>query len=137
MNDILLNMNKQHVTIIVSLDLSAAFDTADHSILLNRLSSKLGLNGTALALLRSYLSGRSPRVSVWEAVSDKFDLRYGVPQGLCFGPLLFTVYASALFHVVERHLPNVHYYANDSQLYILFSPKVHSGQANPVASIKH
>lgn len=82
MNDILLNMNKQHVTIIVSLDLSAAFDTVDHSILLNRLSSKLGLNGTALASLRSYLSGRSPRVSLREAVSDKFDLRYGVPQGL-------------------------------------------------------
>ena len=137
MNDILLNMNKQHVTIIVSLDLSAAFDTVDHSILLNRLSSKLGLNGTALASLQSYLSGRSPRVSLREAVSDKFDLRYGVPQGLCFGPLLFTVYASALFDVLEKQLPNVHYYANDSQSYISFSPKVHSGQANPVASIKH
>ena len=80
MNDILLNMNKQHVTILVLLDLSAAFDTVDQSILFNRLSSKFGLNGTALAWFRSYLSGRSQRVSVRGAVSDKFDLRYGVPK---------------------------------------------------------
>ena len=137
MNDILLNMNKQHVTILVLLDLSAAFDTVDHSILLNRLSSKLGLNGTALAWFRSYLSGRSQRVSVRGTVSDKFDLRYGVPQGSCLGPLLFTVYASALFDVVEKHLPTVHCYADDSQLYISFSPKAHSGQADAVASIEH
>ena len=137
MNDILLNMNKQYVTILVLLDLSAALDTVDQSILLNRLSSKLGLNGTALAWFRSYLSGRSQRVSVRGVVSDKFDLHYGVPRGSCLGPLLFTVYASALFDVVEKHLPTVHCYADDSQLYISFSPKVHSGQVDAVASIEH
>ena len=126
-NDILLNMNKQHVTILVLLHLSAAFDTVDHSILLNRLSSKLDLNGTALAWFRSYLSGRSQRVSVRGAVSDKFDLHYGVPQGSCLGPLFFTVCASALFDVVEKHLPTVHYYADYSRLYISFSPEAHSG----------
>lgn len=99
-NDILLNMNKQHVTILVLLDLSAAFYTVDHSILLNRLSSKLGSNGTALDWFRSYLSGRSQRVFVRGAVSDKFDLRYGVPQDSCLGPLLFTVNSSAVSDVV-------------------------------------
>ena len=137
MNDVLLNMNKQHVTILVLLDLSAAFDTVDHSILFNRLSSKFGLNGTALAWFRSYLSGRSQRVSVRGAVSDKFDLRYGVPQGSCLGPLLFTIYASTMFDVVKKHLPTVHCYADDSQLYISFSPKAHSGQVDAVASMEH
>ena len=137
MNDILLNMNKQHVTILVLLDLSAAFYNVDHSILLNRLSSKLGLTGTALDWCRSYLSGRSQRVSVRGAVSVKFDLRYGVPQGSCLGPLLFTVNSSAVFDVVKKHLPTVHCYADDSQLYISFSPKAHSGLADAVASIEH
>ena len=106
MNDILLNMNKQHVTLLVLLDLSAAFDTVDHSILLKRLSPKLGLNGTALNWFRSYLSGRSQRVCVRGSVSEKFNLRHGVLQGSCLGPLLFTVYASALFDVVRKRPAN-------------------------------
>ena len=64
-------------------------------------------------------------------------MRDGVPQGSCLGLLLFTVYASALFDVVEKHLPNVHCYADDSQLYISFSFKAHSGQADPVAAMEH
>ena len=63
-NDILTNMNKQHVTLLVLLDLSAAFDTVDPRILLTLLRSKLGLNGTALSWFRSYLSGRTQRISV-------------------------------------------------------------------------
>ena len=112
MNDILLNMSKQHVTVLGLLDLRSHIS----SILLKRLSSKLGsLNGTALGWFRSYLSGRSQRVPVRGSVSAKFDLCYGVPQGLCLGPLLFTSYASALFDVVKKHLSTVNCYADDTQ----------------------
>ncbi len=82
-NDILLNMNKQHVTLLVVLDLSAAFDTIDQDILLDRMSTKLGIDGVVLKWLGSYLKGRSQRVAVHGAVSEKFDLSWGVPQGTC------------------------------------------------------
>ena len=103
------------MTLLVLLDLSAAFDSVDPNILLTRLRSKPGLNGTALLWLCSYLSGRTQRISVQGALSKVFHLRYGVPQGSCLGPLLFNRYSSKIFHIVGRHLPKVHCYADDSR----------------------
>ena len=85
-NDILLNMNKQHVTLLVLLDLSAAFDTVEHKILLEALNT-LGLGGRVSKWFRSYLSGRSQRILVRGCLS-KFDLNCEVPQGSCLEPLL-------------------------------------------------
>ena len=90
-NDILLNMNRQHVTLLVPLDLSAAFDTIDHGISLERLRSEFGVRDTALSWFASYLSGRTQQVSIDGTLSTKFDyLECGVPQGSCLGPLLFA-----------------------------------------------
>ena len=83
---ILLNINKQHVTLLVLLDLSAAFDTVEHKILLEALNT-LGLGGRVSKWFRSYLSGRSQRILVRGCLS-KFDLNCEVPQGSCLGPLL-------------------------------------------------
>ena len=71
-NDILLNMNRQHVTLLVLLDLSAAFDTIDHGILLERLRSAFGVRDTALSWFASYLSGRTQQVSIDGTLSRKF-----------------------------------------------------------------
>ena len=70
--------------------------TVNHSILLDRLSSKLGLNGTALDWFRSSKS----------QFGAPFDLRHGVPQGSCLDLLLFTVYASALFWCRRKAPPS-------------------------------
>ena len=94
--DILLNMT-QRVTLLVLLDLSSAFDTVDHEVLLRRLEITFGIAGAALQWIRSYLACRSQRVLLNGSFSEDFSLPHGVPQGSCLGPLLFTLYASKLF----------------------------------------
>ena len=71
-NDLLMNMNKGHVSLLVLLDLSAAFDTVDHKILLKTLQIKLGVCGSALSWFKSYLERRSQRICIKETLSQSF-----------------------------------------------------------------
>ena len=100
-DDILHNMNRQHVTILVLLDLSSAFNTVDHDITIRPLEMSFGITGTALQWLRSYLSGHSQHVIVNGEQSESLDLPFGVPQGSCLGPLLFTLNSSKFLHVTK------------------------------------
>lgn len=88
-NDLLLNMDRGHVTLLVLLGLSPAFDTIDHSILLSRLQYKVGFDVLVLSWFKSYLTRRLFKVLVNDVLSDTFDQQWGVPQGSCLGPLLF------------------------------------------------
>jgi hypothetical protein len=100
-NDILVNMNSQRVSLLVLLDLSAAFDTIDHSILLNCLKYNMEVNGTALSWFASCLTNRKQCIHLNGSISEEFVLKYGVPQGCCLGPLLFIIYASKMFSIIE------------------------------------
>ena len=129
-------MNSQRVTLLVLLDLSAAFDTVDHGILLRRLSTSFGIRGRALEWFSSYLLRRSQHILLDGVKSDSFDLRFGVPQGSCLGPLLFVVYASKLFEIIQAHLTDAHCFADDTQLYLSFKPDSPTDQAEAVCAME-
>ena len=114
-------MERQQVSALVLLDLTAAFDTIDHQLLLSRLKSVFGISGTAHTLLSSYLSDRFQSVSIRSHCSDQHPLLYGVPQGSVLGPLLFTLYTTPLASLLENSQISFHLYADDTQLYISFS----------------
>ena len=118
-NDICQALDKGFVVIHVMLDLSAAFDTLDHRILLYRLQTILGVKGIALEWFRSYLAGRSQQVVINGSVSSKSELNIGVPQGSVLGPILFNIYTLPLYELARDNDNFSHFYADDSQLYVV------------------
>jgi Reverse transcriptase (RNA-dependent DNA polymerase)/Endonuclease/Exonuclease/phosphatase family len=120
-NDLNLAINERKVTALILLDLSAAFDTLDHGILLTRLARNFGISDTALSLLTSYLQNRSQSVMIGNSTSTTSPLLTGVPQGSVLGPLLFSLYTSPLSYIFSHSAVSYHLYADDTQLYISFS----------------
>ena len=116
-NDLLSALDEGEFSILVLLDLSAAFDTIDHDILLHRLHHVFGIQGTALSWFRSYLTNRFQMVSIKGTLSDPVELCYGVPQGSVLGPILFILYMQPLSHVILNHPVSHMLYADDTQVY--------------------
>ena len=117
-NDLLLAIDNNTSSMLVLLDLSAAFDTIDNSILLHRLEHYVGIKGTALRWLRSYLTDRTQVVVCKESKSKSYNLRFSVPQGSVLGLLLFAIYMLPLGDIIRRYGINFHCYADETDIYI-------------------
>ena len=127
-SDILSALDNKNVTLLSLLDLSAAFDTIDHSILLSRLQTCFGISGSVLSWFESYFSGRFQSVSVHGTLSAPSPLLHGVPQGSVLGPILFVLFTYPLFTIVNAHLLSHHSFSDDNQLYI-------TGPASEISSL--
>ena len=133
-NDILVSMDNKEITLLVLLDLSAAFDTTDHTILLDTLRDKnFGVVGSAQKWFESFLSARKQRILISGKLSADFNRSCGVPQGSC----MVIPYVSRLFEVISKHLPSAHGYADDTQIYLSFKPDSHISQNNAIATIEN
>ena len=117
-NDILSALDVGSSAILLMLDLSAAFDTIDHNILLSRLCNVYGITGDALDWFRSYLTGRIQRVVIENSVSVDQELDFGVPQGSVLGQRIYCIYTKPVSDIIQRHGLSHHSYADDTQLYM-------------------
>ena len=105
---LLRNADDRLVSVLALLDLSAAFDSLDHPILLQRLETTIGISGTVLHWFASYSEGREQPVKVDNVLSSPSPLQFGVPQGSALGPILFTLYSQPLSDLICRHECDYH-----------------------------
>ena len=118
-DEILKNMDGKHISVVVLLDMTKAFDSIRHDILLAKLR-RIGISSSALAWFSSYLSGRKQVVRIGNTVSEQLELRFGVPQGSILGPVLFTLYVNELLSI-PNHCQSMGY-VDDTKLLLALPP---------------
>ena len=129
LTDIIISaMDNNEVPIGILLDLSKAFDTIDHAILLSKLEH-YGVDGIPLQLVKNYLTNRKQYVKLNEVNSNLLPINNGLPHGFILGPLLFIIYindfarASSIFDFIC--------YADDTTLFSTLNNLVNAQNINP------
>ena len=119
-DDILRALDQKNGVVLVMLDLSAAFDTIDHDILLERFRRRLGVDGDALNWLREYHKGRTQATVINSTQSEPQPLDFGAPQGSIMGPEDYKAYTLPVGEITRQHNMKFHGYADDSNNYVSF-----------------
>jgi hypothetical protein len=122
-DDLLTTADQKDASALVLLDLSAAFDTIDHQILLERLSYCFGLSGTAVNWFSSYLSNRTHSVHVGACTSAVVHLLFGVAQGSVLGGPLFIMYVTPFSEATTTEGVQVSQFSDDKHARSRFALK--------------
>ena len=136
-NDILAALNDGKCTLLVTLDLSAAFDTVNHQMLLERYRVRFGMNGTVLSWMTSYLQNRTQSVQVGSSQSDVVFVKTGFPQGSVLGGPKYTMHTTPLDELIDLHDVDNQAYADDSNLYISFDLRSEAATAQAFSQMEH
>ena len=126
LNDLRLNTDSKKLSVLTLLDLSAAFDTIDHDILIDRLENWVGLSGPVLNWVRTYLTDREYFISLGEHRSNNVKLTTGVSQGSDLGCLFFLLYMLPLGAIFRNYNINYQSYIDDNQMTIDVTPDDYS-----------
>ena len=114
-NQITKALDNRQITVGIFLDLAKAFDTVNHSILLDKLEH-YGIRGTPLNWISSYRSNRYQYVAIEDICSSLLPLTCGVPQGSILGPLLFILYVNNIQTITDLSLIM---FADDTNIFAL------------------
>ena len=129
-------MERQHITSLVILDLSAAVNTIDHDILLHILEQKFGFGGNALKWFQNYLRPCSFKVNINGKYSGSKNLEFRVPQGSCSGANLFTRYCSLITDSIPSCV-TLSVFADDHSIRRSFPAKCHTAEKRTINTMEN